>query len=117
VALQVYGDANPELSAAILFLLGSSQVSRRNSNAAVYLAAITTVLAAAGSTIQDLMDKNADPSVWLFLSQLGIARACGLDIEAASDEAERVVPEMSAQMADYRAGAEMVRRLKGARSE
>ncbi|MCJ2082772.1 hypothetical protein [Methylobacterium sp. J-090] len=112
VALQIYGDSNTALMKALYSILGATTSDLKHSNSAVHLAAITTILAAAGSRFEDLIEKNPDPSVWAFLSRTGVMQALGLNAEEATKEAERVVPEMAAQMAEYRAGAEMARRLK-----
>lgn len=117
VALQVFGEQNASLISALQNIVSMPQSSQKHANSAIYLAAITTILAVSGSDLEGLLEKNVDPSVWLFLSQSGIMRASNLDIDAASEEAERVVPEMASKMAEYRAGVEMARRLKQERSK
>ena len=116
-ALQVYGRVNPEIAQAILSVLNTSASAKIHPKPVVILAAISVLLAANGSNLQDLIKANADPSVWLYLSQLGISQACGLDADSAAKEAERVIPEMASQLADYRAGVEMAVRLKKANAK
>ncbi|MCJ2060110.1 hypothetical protein MKL09_26710 [Methylobacterium sp. J-048] len=112
VALQMYGGNNSELMEALYYVLASTRWMPDFNNHAASLAAITTLLAYSGCTYGELTRKNFDPAIWMFLSQLGIARACGLDADAAQKEAERIVPEMASAMLDQRVGEEILRRSK-----
>lgn len=117
VAMHMYGEKNTGLMEALNYILNSARWLPGSADNPACLAAITTLLAYAGTDYKDLIEKNADPSIWLFLSQLGIARACGLDVDATVKEAERLVPEMAARVAEYRASGDAAQRSKEVRSE
>ena len=117
VAMEMYGDRSPDLIKAVNYVLNSSRWDPGSGDAAACLAAITTILAYAKCDYGTLIEQNQDPSIWLFLSQLGIANARGLNADEAKEEAERLIPEMADRMAEFRAGAEMARKLKRAKPE
>jgi hypothetical protein len=95
IAMHMYGEKNTGLMEALNYVLNSTRWLPGSRDATACLAAVTTLLAFAKRDYASLVSDVEDPSVWLFLSQLGISRACELDAEAARDEAERLVPEMS----------------------
>lgn len=117
LALQMYGSKNTDLMRALSYLFSVSRGMEKFSNASVYLAAITTIMAYGDANYKKLIEDNIDPSIWQMFSRLGVAQACNVDLNKAEEIAERLVPEMANLMAEYREGAEMARRLKKEKTE
>lgn len=117
VAKQIYGQKHDGLIRALSSILGSAGDAGGCPDSVANLVAITTIFAYSGENYRSLVKKNVDPSVWFYLSQHAISHSRGLGMEDAGYAAERAVPEMAVEMAEYRAGVEMARRLKKAKSE
>lgn len=96
---QIWGGASVRLMEAVNIINNKSGWHAED-GAAANLAIITTVLAQMETTYDDLIGRVEDYSVWMVLSQLGIARACNLKIADAKSRALEAIPEMAEKIAE-----------------